>query len=165
MHRERGMSMSGVLVREAEPLDEAAASRLEAEVFAALRSVYIPVRTGRVPEGGSNVPFSRLVAEGDGQIVGTVRWRVEGDRVHLRALAVAPGYRQRGVARALVTQCVEMARQRRLRAVSAYTVVETGNVRVFGRLGFAVVRQEIDGFATTPAGLPVTEAYLELRVS
>lgn len=154
--------MTETLVREAGPLDEKAAIQVEAQAFANLRQIYVPKPGVPTRASGEQPSFSRLVAERDGQIVGTVCWRVEADRLHLRALAVACDHRRRGIARALVTRCVDLARQSALRAVSAYTVAETGNVPIFQRLGFTVIRRDLDPSATTPAGLPVTEAYLEL---
>ena len=157
--------MTETLVREAGPLDEKAAQPWGRQAFADLRQIYVPKPDVQMRASGEQQSFSRLVAERDGQIVGTVCWRVEGDRLHLRALAVACDHRRRGIARALVTRCVDLARQSALRAVSAYTVAETGNVPIFQRLGFTLIRQELDGFATTPSGLPVTEAYLELPIA
>ena len=48
--------------------------------------------------------LERLVAEVDGQVVGTVCFGVFGDRLRVIGLAVLPELRRRGVARALVEE-------------------------------------------------------------
>ena len=151
-------------VRNATPADEAAAVELSGQAFAELRAVYVP--SPRLAEAARQQDrrYARLVAEVDGAIVGTLAWAVEGERVHVRALAVVAAHRRRGVARALTERCAALARHRGLRAVSAYAIKETGNVALFERLGFAVVSEEVTATATTPAGEPVTEVYLERRV-
>jgi N-acetylglutamate synthase-like GNAT family acetyltransferase len=151
-------------VRDATPADEPAALEVSREAFAELRAVYVPgaesVNAARQQSGR----YARLVAEVHGAVVGTLTWAVEGDRVHLRALAVAAPHRRHGVARTLTERCAALARGLGLRAVSAYAIKETGNLAVFERLGFGVVSEEVTTTATTQDGRPVTEVYLERRV-
>ena len=154
--------MTCIHVYETRPEREAAASQIEMDAFAGWRHIYVPAGTAPKEFDDQRAPFARLVAELDGQVVGTVRWRVEEDRIHIRGLAVASKHRRCGIARALVGRCASIARQHDLRAVSAYTVTETGNLSIFQRFGFVVVRQQIATFAESPTGEPVTEAYLEL---
>jgi ribosomal protein S18 acetylase RimI-like enzyme len=151
-------------VRDAAPADEPAALEVGRRAFEELRRVYVPSAGLADAARRQAGRYARLVAEVDGAVVGTVTWAVEGDRVHLRALAVAPNHRRRGVARALVEHCTALTRRHGLRAVSAYVMRETGNVGVFERLGFRVVSEQVTDAATTPAGEPVTEVYLERPV-
>jgi predicted N-acetyltransferase YhbS len=153
-----------IQVRNATEADTAAAREFGAAAFAPWRAVYVPSPAAIAGAREESAKFSRLVAEVGGTVVGTVCWRRIEDRFHIRALAVTASHRRAGVARAIIEHCVALARAQGARAVSAYTVTATGNVAVFERLGFAVVRQGIDPTSTTPAGEPVTEAYLERLV-
>ena len=156
--------MRVIHVRDATAADEPAAREISRRAFAELRAVYVPTAGLAEAARQESGRYARLVAEVDGAIAGTLTWAVEGDRVHVRALAVAHAHRRHGVARALVERCAAHGRDRGLRAVSAYAIRETGNVAVFERLGFAVVREQMTATATTPEGRPVTEVYLERLV-
>ena len=66
-----------------------------------------------------------FVAEHQGQIVGFAALEVYSKKLaELRSLAVAEGYRGRGVGRQLVTACVERARERNILEVMAITSSE-----------------------------------------
>src|SRR5438309_9654292 len=123
-------------IRTATHIDEDAARRVEEEAFATLRSVYRPNAAAHTNLFAIAPALERLVAEDDGQIVGTVRFGVFGDRLRVIGLAVVPTFRRRGVARALIEELARVARLKGCRALVLYTVTKTGNVSVFERLGF-----------------------------
>jgi ribosomal protein S18 acetylase RimI-like enzyme len=82
---------------------------------------------------------SVLVAEADGELVGTVSMHPTDQAagaMHLFALDVAAGWRNRGIGTALVEHVVEEARRRGLPRV--YLEVRTDNParRLYHRLGF-----------------------------
>lgn len=70
-------------------------------------------------------PDALLVATAGGELVGTVVAGFDGWRCHLYRLAVHPGWRRRGVARALVTAAEE--RFARLGATRVDAMVLDGN--------------------------------------
>jgi diamine N-acetyltransferase len=152
------------IIRDATPQDEPAARALEGRIFAALRHLYIPSSAAIAQAKQEHAQFARSIAEADGKIIGTVRWRVEDDRISLRALAVDENHRGKGIARTLVEHVLEHARKRGLRAVSAYAVAATGNVVIYERMGFTVIRESVDPTSTRPDGGPALEAYLERRL-
>jgi ribosomal protein S18 acetylase RimI-like enzyme len=100
----------------------------------------------------------------DERIVGTVRWGVFDDCLRVIALAVHPAARRRGIARQLVEELANIARQRRCRALALYTITRTGTVAVFERLGFHVVRLQPDQFCISVTGEPLIEAYMETPI-
>jgi ribosomal protein S18 acetylase RimI-like enzyme len=146
-----------ITVRIATEDDEAAASLLARGAFDELRRIYKPKDSA----AAANSPGLRLVAEIDRRIVGTVRYEIEGQKLHLRGLAVAAGHRRTGVGRALVEHCSGIAISAGLRSLSLYTINETGNVAFFERLGFRVVREEPASWAESPLGADLIEVYLE----
>src|SRR3972149_4443832 len=87
-----------------------------------------------------------LVAELDGQLVGTVSisesegpWRQPGGQagsLHLFALEVAPALRDRGVGGAIVSGVLEEARRRGRRRVFLEVRVDNPARRLYHRLGF-----------------------------
>ena len=80
-----------------------------------------------------------LVAEADGELVGTVMAGYEGHRGWINYLAVAPGARRRGVGRALLAEA-----EQRLRAAGCPKInlqVRPDNpaaIAFYERIGFAV---------------------------
>jgi ribosomal protein S18 acetylase RimI-like enzyme len=59
-------------------------------------------------------PKSSFIAVADGKIVGTVLAGHDGRRGYLYHLAVAPGFRRHGIARALVSSCLMRLKQERI---------------------------------------------------
>jgi ribosomal protein S18 acetylase RimI-like enzyme len=133
------------MVREATPGDELDAGDVERLATADLRRVYRPTAAAFQARTALDGALRRLVAVLDGRVVGTVRYRVEGERLSLLALGVHPSFRLRGVARALVRQLEAIAAEAQCTAITLYTILQTGNVAVFERLGF-----EIESEAPTP---------------
>jgi GNAT superfamily N-acetyltransferase len=115
-----------VIVREAETGDELAA--VTASAIATLRHTYRPTAAAIARAR----PSRRLVAVARGEIVGTLEY----DGGHVVGLFVHADHRRRGVARALLAALGP-------RELSLFTIRETGNVPIFVRLGFAVVREEL----------------------
>lgn len=102
-------------------------------------------------------PPRRLVAWQDGRVVGIVECIALANEVYVQGLAVHPDYRRQGVAKALLRHVVAAAQREGKRTLRLSTIKETGNVPVFERLGFAVVRATIaEHFEGVPAG-PVTQ--------
>jgi predicted N-acetyltransferase YhbS len=148
-------------IRAATSDDEQAAALLERQVFEELRRIYKP--KDNAVSGTS--PGIRVVAEiADRQIIGTVRYKIDADKVCLRGLAVERRHRRAGIGRALVRHCRNVATSAGIHVLSLYTIKETGNVGFFERLGFQVVSEERAAWAVGPAGESVTEVRMELRV-
>jgi GNAT superfamily N-acetyltransferase len=151
-----------IAVRVATSADLPAAQEVTHATFAELRDIYAPSAWARQQAAATSAQFTRLVAIDRGnEVVGTVLYAEEGDRVQVRALAVRPDARRGGVARALLERVREIAAERSKRAVSLYTVAESGNVPIFERLGFRIVRSAETPDLELTRGGRATEVYME----
>ncbi|HEY9230252.1 MAG TPA: GNAT family N-acetyltransferase [Gemmatimonadaceae bacterium] len=117
-------------------------------------------------------PVERIVAESDGEIVGSVMLfppaaqAYEFSEAHvsapeLRLLAVADAWRGKGIGEALVNECVRRARESGASELGLHTSVSmAGAMRLYKRMGF--VRAPERDFQ--PPGTELVEGYrLPLR--
>jgi ribosomal protein S18 acetylase RimI-like enzyme len=153
-----------LLVHTAAYEDEEAAQCVADKAFATVRSVYRPASIATANLATMSAALERLVADDRDQIVGTVRFRVLDGCLRVMALAVQPDCRRRGIARALVDRLMVIAKDRGCRALTLYTVTQTGNVPIFERLGFKLVCEQPDTYSISVSGEPLTEAYLERAI-
>jgi ribosomal protein S18 acetylase RimI-like enzyme len=151
------------MIREATSDDLPAAEELSRVAFAELRQIYAPSASARERAAATSAQFTRLVAiDRKQQIVGTLLYGDEGDRIHVRALAVRRDARRQSVARALLERVRKIAAAQSKRAVSLYTVAETDNVETFEHLGFQVVWLAKSDDLELAEGGKATEVYMEL---
>ena len=84
----------------------------------------------------------RLVAEADGQAVANAQLTLWPDRGEIGSLVVAEGYRQRGIATALVATLTEEAQARGLQHLEiGARVSEPGLIALYQRWGFVPDRE------------------------
>jgi ribosomal protein S18 acetylase RimI-like enzyme len=152
-----------MLVRAAGPDDAAEVERAVASAVARLREIYRP--SPDAIAHAKTLPLERLVAADGDRIAGTVQFRVDGHVLRVVGLAVVPACQRRGVARALVEQLVAVALERGCSVLGLFTIEQTGNVAVFGRLGFRVMWRRPDVWSISVTGEPLTEVYLERSVA
>jgi ribosomal protein S18 acetylase RimI-like enzyme len=101
-----------------------------------------------------------FVAEADGALIGSVFCTGDDDALYIGRLAVAPAWRRRGVASALVEAAKGEARRRGARRITlGARIALPGNVALFQRHGFAVVAQTCHPGFTSP-----TSCDMELRL-
>lgn len=82
-----------------------------------------------------------LVAEVDGQIVGSVRGRLDGDTCHVGRLSVHPEHQGRGVGTQLMLAVEEAFPQaRRFELFTGH--LSERNLRLYGRIGYVEFRRE-----------------------
>lgn len=156
--------MKHLVVREAIDSDAADLERVSQSAIATLRQTYCPTPEA-VAHRRSIVPaLIQLVAVFHDVVVGSVEYRVEGDRVHFLSLFVHHDHRQQGVGRRLIAELHRIGRRRRLRCLSTYTVCQTGNPEVFRRLGFEIVSEEPATLYESDRFDNLTEVYMEYPV-
>ena len=141
--------------------DLCAAERVAADAFAHLRQLCRPSPDAVARKHEMESRLTRLVALDGSEVVGTVQYRIDEDRLHIIGLAVAPPRQRQGIARALVSHLLHIARDHRCRALSLYTIEETGNVHVFERLGFTVISRHEAPDLLSISGAPLNEAFME----
>jgi GNAT superfamily N-acetyltransferase len=147
-----------IVVRRAAPEDTSAAEEVVAIATETLRETYRPKQYG---DASAHPALIRLVAEIEGRIVGTVQYGPKGSRLHIIGLMVHPDHRRKGVARAMIESLAGIARDLGLTHLSLYTIKETGNVPIFERLGFTVLRGETAVWAESDKYDALTDVYME----
>lgn len=153
-----------VNVREGLPVDADAGWAVAQRAERALRAVYrLTAEVVRASEARAG-SRRQLVAEYDREIVGIVSYENRGDGLHLQALAVEPSWQRRGIARALVMHLVKLARSVGAARLSLYTVIETGNIPIFERLGFHVVSTQPASGLEAVSTSTLMEAYMEMPI-
>jgi GNAT superfamily N-acetyltransferase len=135
-----------VIVRAAAEGDELAA--VIASAIATLRHTYRPTDAAIARAASRSSP--RLVALDRDEIVGTL----ECEGGHVLGLFVHEAHRRRGVARALLEALGP-------HGLSLVTIRETGNVPIFERLGFVVVREKLATELVSDAHAELHEVYME----
>jgi len=152
-----------IRVREPVPVDEAAIATVVASGIATLRQTYRPTPVAVARK--ADLVLHRLVADDDEAIVGTVEYACNGERLHLMGLYTLDTHRRHGVARRMIDALVVIANARGARTLSLYTIRETGNVPIFERLGFTVVREAPARDCASDRHAHLTETYLERRLA
>lgn len=101
-----------------------------------------------------------FLIESDGVLIGSMFCIADADALYISRLAVAPAWRRRGVASALVETAKAEARRRGVaRLTLGARIALPGNVALFRRHGFAVVAETCHAGFTTP-----TSYDMELRL-
>lgn len=150
-----------IILRFARPDEEQAAEAVWEAAAVRLRTIYRPNARAQRMRATNDAIWQRVVAVRDERIAGTLRFRAAADTCHIIALAVHPEFQRQGLARRLVGFVIDQARREGQRIVSLYTVLETGNVPIFERLGFRAVSQEIDKYSESDLFPTLTAVRLE----
>jgi ribosomal protein S18 acetylase RimI-like enzyme len=92
-----------------------------------------------------------FIIEAEGQLIASIFCRPEGDALYIGRLAVAPAFRRRGIANALMEAAKAQARRCGAKRITlGARIVLPGNVALFRRHGFAIVRETCHPGFTTP---------------
>ncbi len=92
-----------------------------------------------------------FLIEADGRVIASIFCAVKGDALYVGRLAIAPEFRRRGIASALMGAAKDEAKRRGLRRITlGARIALPGNVALFRRHGFAIVRETCHAGFTTP---------------
>lgn len=154
-----------ILIREAIPDDAIDVSEVFAAAFAPLRSIYRPTSEAEARQAERANEGTRLVAEINQQIVGTVQFASHTKHVHVIGLAVHPDFHRRGVARRMIEWIVTRTPSFGHNIVALETIKETGNVPMFEELGFKVVREAVATWCISDNYTKVHDVTMERNVA
>ena len=142
--------------------DIAPAKAIAKAAFSELRSVYSPTKTAIANQPKST---AYVVAKAGQTVVATLQYFDEWDRIYLFDVAVNPQYRRQGIALGMIEFVTDIARTLGHKIVSARTIRETGNVEIFERLGFRVVKEETAKWCVSDRYPVLHDVYLERQVA
>ena len=95
--------------------------------------------------------YTIFVASDAGTLIGCIFCTPDGDALYIGRLAVHPDWRRRGVASALVNAAKTEARRRGAKRITlGARIALPGNVALFRRHGFAIVRETCHPGFTAP---------------
>ena len=102
-----------------------------------------------------------FIVEENGRLIASMFCKRDGEALYVGRLAVAPEYRRRGIANALIEAAKEEARRLGLKRITlGARITLPGNVALFRRHGFVVVRE------TCHPGFSQPTSYdMELRLA
>jgi ribosomal protein S18 acetylase RimI-like enzyme len=91
-----------------------------------------------------------FIVEADGKLIASMFCAAQGDALYVGRLAVAPQWRRRGIANALMDAAKTEARRRGAKRITlGARIALPGNVALFRRHGLTIVRETCHaGFAT-----------------
>lgn len=130
-----------MVVREPTEEDSQALREVKSLAVQDLRKVYRPIQAGHARRAAKARDRRPLVCECNGRVAGCVEYEPQGDRLHVIGLLVHPDFRRRGIARAILEYIRGIAQCEGKRGLSLNTVKQTGNIEIFTRLGFEVVKE------------------------
>ena len=146
-----------VLIREATEDDANSAEEVAESAFAPLRSVYRPTGDAIARQIERAQEGTRLVAEFGGRIIATVQFAVHEKHVHV----IGPEFQRRGIGRQLIERIVRLAPSLERRVVALDTIRETGNVSLFEKLGFRVIRETVPTWCTSEKHAELHDVMME----
>ncbi len=141
-------------------VNEKSVVELSERCFDELRQVYRPTELAVSNKNSAKSEWSCFGFHVDEVLVEA---KQVGSELQLSSLAVAPSFRQKGVARKLVDFVVTQFK--RINSVSVWCVEQTGNVAVFKALGFNVVQRFDSDFFILSDGSKAVEVHLKQKVT
>lgn len=130
-----------------------------------LRLVYAPKDQCRINTNENLKPLKYVAINSDGLLVGVAEYIQTSNIFYVQGIAVRSSSRQAGVARDLLSYISAVASREQVVTIEIKTIEETGNCKIFERLGFvASSRMQSERFIGKQ-GQPVTEVIMNRGVS
>lgn len=128
-----------IVVRYAHLHEDAVKDSIVEEAFQSVRKIYRPLSKAVPVTENDSFECQSVVAFLDEALVGTAAVYQEARSLRLAQVAVKPSVQGQGVGRRLIWFLNQVASDAGLEELRLNTILETGNVPIFERLGFSVV--------------------------
>jgi GNAT superfamily N-acetyltransferase len=125
-----------VIVRYALPNEDEIFRDVTASAFETARDIYRPNGDAVAVTDNEKIDSRKVLAFIDDRPVGAACLNVDGEILQLSQLGVLFGFRRCGVARQLISFANRAAVDFSCTELKLHTIRETGNVKIFERLGF-----------------------------
>ena len=129
-------------IRKSLSIDSEEIARIVSLATEVLRKTYRPNNlSGSGPEK-SIEKLESLVAIENARVVGVVEYKIEENCIYFQGLAVDPIFHKQGIARNIIETLESTARESGKRKLTMATIEETGNIRIFEKVGFSVTSRK-----------------------
>jgi N-acetylglutamate synthase-like GNAT family acetyltransferase len=122
--------------------DKARLEDINKESKDSLRKIYRPKENAKF-EPLNPLKEELIIVKKDEKEIGTLHLHHYEDRLHILGLGVLHSFRGKGVCRTMIDFVKLEAEKMNKKKISLYTIRETGNVEIFNRFGFVVLKEEI----------------------
>lgn len=151
-------------IRAATNQDASKVSEVFERAFAPLASIYKPKGDVKLHYHERSKKGTRLVAEIDSKIVGTVQYESHNGHLHIMGLAVQPNFQHNGIASRLIESVCSLAPSLGHNIVRVDTVKETGNVAFFEKIGFSKVRELVATWCISDSYETVHDVIMDMTI-
>lgn len=125
-----------------------------------LRLVYTPNKTTGSSTEEPAIAEKFVAIDDSSQLLGVAEYIRKLNKFYIQGIAVRSPMRKQGVAQGLISYICEIARGQGVSSIELKTIEETGNCKIFERIGFSVIsRTRSDKFLDVQ-GQPVTEVVM-----
>ena len=157
-----------VSIRECTPHEIHVANGIVDTAVRQLRHVYRPTLEATLRQSQKVEAVRVFLASIDETCVGTASIFHNGDQLTMYRIAVKPEFHRCGVARALIDGIASICRQTGYEHdeyIVLQTIRETGNVRIFERLGFAVIDEQVAKWCISDTYVTLHEVTMRKRIA
>jgi ribosomal protein S18 acetylase RimI-like enzyme len=144
------------------------ANEIVNDAFLSLRQVYRPIPEATMRQTQRADSDRVFLATIDELCVGTASVFHDGDHLNMYRIAVRPQFRQRGVARSLISGAESIFRDHNRQPdayLSLQTIRETGNVTIFERLGFSVTDEQVANWCVSDIHVELHDVTMMKRIA
>ena len=156
--------MNTITIREAIDTDKEYIDIVSKSGIDTLRKTYRPNQKALKNKKKINRSLKRLVALIDEKIVGTVQYYADKSCIKIIGLSVLADYRKLGISRKLIEFTENVSRKNGIFNITLFTVKETGNGDIFEKLGFNIIREELDEFSESDKYCSLTSLYMKKKI-
>jgi N-acetylglutamate synthase-like GNAT family acetyltransferase len=153
-----------MIIRESVIQDEPAIKEVSSLAIASLRKVYRPTKEAIARKANTAKQRTCLVCVYENKVVGVVEYEKAESMLHIIGLSVYPSHQRKGIAGLFINYLGQIARKLGASGLSLYTIKQTGNVEIFSKLGFQVIKESPAQWVKSVTGDDLIDVYMEKMV-